>query len=123
MTKMFVNKQNSWHFDQNWWRKSKMLHPTTVWAPWGAGKYDSYTCGMLSSGNESLRFIGVLDFFGFENFETNSLEQLCINFTNERLQDFFNHSIILGEIEEYNRESVFLHFFAGTEVIIFFSYS
>uniref|UniRef100_A0A669PQK6 Myosin X n=1 Tax=Phasianus colchicus TaxID=9054 RepID=A0A669PQK6_PHACC len=57
-------------------------------------------------GRENFKSVGILDIFGFENFQVNRFEQFNINYANEKLQEYFNKHIFSLEQLEYNREGI-----------------
>ena len=56
--------------------------------------------------NENIKYIGLLDIYGFECFDVNSLEQLCINYTNEQLQKLYINDFFQYEIDDLTREGL-----------------
>lgn len=64
-------------------------------------------CGQYdNNSNDKDKWIGILDVFGFEQFDHNSFEQFCINYANECLQNIFNDQILISEQREYKKQGI-----------------
>merc|ERR1719189_410595 len=80
----------------------------------GRSVYERLFTFIMNKCNETLfdptmkkvQYIGCLDIAGFEIFDYNGFEQICINFANEKLQQFFNNHMFVLEQEEYVREGL-----------------
>jgi myosin V len=74
---------------------------------WLVNTINSSTASIIPESEQLIaKYIGILDICGFEIIPANSFEQLCINFTNERLQHQFNDSVFASEQELYQREGI-----------------
>lgn len=86
----------------------------TINAATSASSVHSKSNGVSDKAGTSVKdefgMIGVLDIFGFEAFETNHFEQLCINYANERLQYMFASNVFVSLIDEYAREGLVVDF-------------
>merc|ERR1712198_748970 len=67
---------------------------------------DKCNLTLLDPTMKKVQYIGCLDIAGFEIFDYNGFEQICINFVNEKLQRFFNHHMFVVEQEEYVKEGI-----------------
>eukprot|EP01064_Diplonema_japonicum_P005852 TRINITY_DN1386_c0_g1_i1.p1 TRINITY_DN1386_c0_g1~~TRINITY_DN1386_c0_g1_i1.p1 ORF type:complete len:1032 (+),score=371.81 TRINITY_DN1386_c0_g1_i1:48-3143(+) len=73
---------------------------------WLVGKLNTVIAPDSRSKQKNLRYIGLLDIFGFENFKINSFEQFCINYTNESLQNHYNKYTFVQDKEECDAEGI-----------------
>jgi len=79
---------------------------------------------LLENETKDLHYIGILDIFGFEIFEENGFEQLCINYTNEVLQNIYNDNILEYEQREYIKDGIdweFIEYQSNENIIKFFN--
>lgn len=68
--------------------------------------FTEFTIAQSIPFERSSYYIGILDIAGFEYFTVNSFEQFCINYCNEKLQQFFNQRILKEEQELYEKEGL-----------------
>merc|ERR1719325_462835 len=67
---------------------------------------DKCNLTLIDTTMKKVQYIGCLDIAGFEIFDYNGFEQICINYVNEKLQQFFNQHMFTLEQEEYVREGL-----------------
>ncbi len=73
---------------------------------WLVKKLNNKLCRPFNKEDPDKKYIGLLDIFGFECFNNNSLEQMCINYTNEKLQQLYINDIFKAELNEYIKEGL-----------------